>query len=42
MKMALTMFMLGGCSVAGYMYLQKHPEKLNALKKNTILDKSTN
>ena len=43
MKLAMTMFIIGGCSVAGYMYLKKHPDIMNQimnLEKDMINDKS--
>lgn len=42
MKLAIAMFIVGGFSVAGYMYLKKHPDIMNQimnLEKNMILDK---
>ena len=42
MKLAVAMFIIGGCSVAGYMYLKKHPDIMNKmmnLEKNMIVDK---
>ena len=42
MKLAIAMFIVGGCSVAGYMYLKKHPDIMNQmmnLEKNMMLDK---
>lgn len=32
MKMAITMAVVGGMGVAGYMYLKKHPEKMQKMK----------
>ena len=42
MKLAITMFIVGGCSVAGYMYLKKHPDimkQMMNLEKDMMLDK---
>ena len=33
MKLAMAMFIIGGCSVAGYMYLKKHPEMIKMMQK---------
>ena len=42
MKLAITMFIVGGCSVVGYMYLKKHPDimkQMMNLEKDMMLDK---
>ena len=42
MKLAVAMFIIGGCSVAGFMYLKKHPDimkKMMNLEKDMMLDK---
>ena len=33
MKMPMMVMMIGGMGVMGYMYLKKHPEKINKMKK---------
>lgn len=38
MKLAITMFIVGGCSVAGYMYLKKHPSIVNKMINNKSVD----
>ena len=42
MKLAVAMFIIGGCSVAGFMYLKKHPDIMNKmmnLEKDMMSDK---